>query len=83
MIPVRSEHFVDSESLKRKMIAAGIGAGFVSSENLDMYQNSQDIHLLPIVSQKFSRQMMICFRKKKYLRGLANQFCEYVEDIGK
>ena len=72
------EHFTDSELLKRRLISEGIAAGFVSSEMAELYQGDRQIRLLPLISSRFSRQMMICFKRKKHLSGLAAEFCEYV-----
>lgn len=78
MIEPRSEHFVDRESLKRSMIAGGIAGGFVSAEHETFYQADQRIKLLPLISGSFSRQMMICFKRRKRLGPLAEEFCAYV-----
>ena len=78
MIQPASEHMVDTESMKRKMIAEGIASGFVSSELLELYRNDRKIMLLPLLGNRFCRQMMICFRKEKHLTGIAREFCEYV-----
>lgn len=79
MIDGGSEHFVDSELLKRKLIAEGIAIGFISSENRSFYQYDRQIELYPLLSQRFSRRMMICFRREKHLSALAKEFCEYVK----
>ena len=78
MVELRSEHFVDRESLKRSMIAEGIALGFVSGENAPLYLADGRIRLLPLISSSFSRQMMICFKRKKHLTPLAEAFCAYV-----
>jgi len=78
MIDLQSEHFVDRESLKRSMIAEGIALGFVSGENAEAYRMDRRISLLPLISGSFSRQMMICFKRKKHLTPLAEEFCAYV-----
>lgn len=78
MIELSSEHFVDRESLKRNMIAEGIAFGFVSAENAQFYQADRRLRLLPLISSSFSRQMTICFKRKKHLTPLAENFCAYV-----
>lgn len=78
MIELGAEHFVDRESLKRGMIAEGIAFGFVSEENAEFYRGDRRIRLLPLVSGSFSRQMMICFKRKKHLTPLAEEFCAYI-----
>ncbi len=78
MIETAAEHFVNNEVLKRTMIAEGIASGFVSSENVDLYRHDRRILLYSLVSSRFSRQMMICFRRKKHLSGIAQEFCSYI-----
>lgn len=78
LIEPSSEHFVDRESLKQRMIGSGIAFGFVSAENARFYQDDRRIRLLPLISGSFSRQMTICFKRKKHLTPLAEEFCAYV-----
>lgn len=78
MLESITEHIVDSESLKRKMITEGIACGFVSSENEDFYMNVPGIRLIPLVSSRFERQMMICFRRRKHLTEAAAEFVSYL-----
>lgn len=78
MIELQSEHFVDRESLKRGLIGEGTASGFVSSGNAALYESDQRIKLLPLISSSFSRQMMICFKRKKHLTPLAEEFCAYI-----
>lgn len=79
MIEGTAEHFVDSEILKRKMIAEGIAVGFVSSENRVFYESDRQIQLQSLLSSRFSRDIMICFKREKHLSDLAREFCEYVK----
>lgn len=80
LIELSSEHFVDRDGLKRSMIAEGIAIGFVSAENAELYQADRRLTLLPLISSSFSRQMMICFKRKKHLSPLAEEFCSYVRE---
>ena len=78
MIETGSINIVDSEPLKRKMIAEGMCCGFVSAENAELYRNDRKIWLLPLVSRRFARQIHICFKRKKHLSELAEEFCRFV-----
>ena len=78
MVELGSEHFVDRESLKQNMIGAGMAVGFVSEGNAELYRMDRRIRVLPLISGSFSRQMMICFKRKKHLTPLAEEFCAYV-----
>ena len=78
MVETGRINVVDSEPLKRKMISEGIACGFVSAENADLYRNDRHIWLLTLVSRRFDRQMMICFKRSKHLSARGKEFCEYV-----
>lgn len=69
-----SQCYVDSRDLHQQMIAAGIAIGFVPEDAASFYQNDRGIRLLPIQDQRFSRTMMICFRREKHLSVLAKTF---------
>lgn len=72
-----SQCFVDSRELHRQMIAAGMAVGFVTEEEASFYQNYSSLRLIPIQDPRFSRQMMICFRREKHLSPSAREFRDY------
>lgn len=69
--------YADSRELHRQMIARGICAGFVPADSLAFYRDSA-IRLIPIQDQRFSRRIMICFRKEKYLSETGRKFRDFV-----
>ena len=73
-----SESYTDSRSLHCQMIAEDIAAGFVPESSADLYRNDPAIRLLPIMQKKFSRNMMICFKRQKHLSPLADAFRQSV-----
>ena len=73
-----SENYTDSRTLHRQMIAAGIAAGFVPESSADLYRNDPAIRLLPLMQKRFSRRMMICFKRQKHLSPLADEFRQFV-----
>lgn len=72
-----SQCFVDSRELHRQMIAAGMAVGFVTEEEAVFYQSCPSLRLIPIQDVRFSRQMMICFRREKHLPPSARAFRDY------
>ena len=70
--------FADSRELHRRMVAAGIAAGFVPEGEADGYRADAHIHLLPIADARFARSMMICFKRDKHLSERAREFRDYV-----
>lgn len=73
-VQTNSVSFVDSRSTHREMIASGLAIGFIPESCLDMYKNDTRIRTLILMNQKFSRQMMICFKREKHLSETANSF---------
>lgn len=72
-----SQCHVDSRDLHQQMIGAGIAIGFVPEDVAALYQNNRGIRLIPIQDQRFSRTMMICFRREKHLSALAKSFRDF------
>ncbi len=69
--------YADTRELQRRMITEGLCAGFVPADAVSFYQD-ENIRLIPIQDQRFSRRMMICFRRDKYLSPLARSFRDFV-----
>lgn len=74
-----SVSFADTRELHRRMIADGLGAGFVPASAASSYRED-GLCLIPVQDQRFNRRMMICFRREKYLSPLAKQFRDFVLD---
>lgn len=76
-----STSFVTSRAMHRDAIAAGLAIGFVPESYRALYTSSGNIELLPITDNGFTRKYNICFRRKKHLGKLAQEFkalvCEY------
>ncbi|MGN1003086.1 MAG: LysR family transcriptional regulator [Oscillospiraceae bacterium] len=75
-----SQCFADSRSLHIQMIASGMAAGFVPEGESAAYQENRSIRLLPILDERFSRNLMICFRRDKHLSALARSFRDFAVD---
>ena len=66
--------FVTSRAMHRDAIAAGLAIGFVPESYSSLYASSGNIVLLPITDKGFTRQYNICFKRKKHLGKLAQEF---------
>ena len=73
----RSQCYVNARELHRQLIASGMCAGFVPESGADLYRGDPALRLIPIQDQRFTRQMMICFRREKHLSGLARTFRDF------
>ena len=69
--------FADSRELHRQIVSAGIAAGFVPEGEAAPYRSDPNIRLLPIPDDRFSRELMIYFRRDKHLSDRAREFKEF------
>lgn len=72
--------YVDSRELHRELIASGVCMGFVPESGAAFYRADPALRLIPIQDRRFTRQMMICFRREKHLSGLARAFRDFALD---
>ena len=70
--------FADSREIHLQMISKGLCAGFVPMSCASFYQGDPSIRLIPIRDLRFTRQMMVCFRREKYLSERAKAFRDHV-----
>lgn len=76
----RSQCYVDARELHRQLIASGVCVGFVPESGAALYQGDPELRLIPIPDQRFTRQMMLCFRREKHLSALAREFKAFALD---
>ena len=76
----RSVSYADSREYHRQMIADGLCVGFVPMSCTGFYRGDGEIRLVPIQNQRFSRQMMVCFRREKTLSPFVREFRDFVTD---
>ena len=72
-----SQCFADSRELHRQIVSSGIAAGFVPEGEAEPYRSDPAVRLLPITDNRFSRELMICFRRDKHLSDRAREFKEF------
>ena len=70
--------FVDSRDMHRRIIGSGMACGFVPRSESDSYRADPAVHLLPIMNNRFSRTMKICFLREKHLSELGSAFRSFV-----
>ena len=70
--------YVSSPEIHREMVASGMGLGFVPEGCAEAYRRDPGIRLRPITNDKFSRVMMVCFKKEKYTSPLGRMLREFM-----
>ncbi len=73
----RSQCYVDTRELHRQLIASGVCVGFVPESGAALYRADPSLRLIPVQDQRFTRQMMLCFRREKHLSALAREFRDF------
>lgn len=71
-------HFVDTRDMHRRMIASGNAAGFVPKSVMESYRKDKGIRFLPVMNNRFTRTMKICFLREKHLSELGLEFRSFL-----
>ncbi len=74
----RSVSYADSREFHRQMIADGLCVGFAPASCTAFYRGEGEVRLIPIQDKRFSRQMMVCFRREKTLSPYVKKFRDFV-----
>lgn len=77
-IDMKSQNFADSRGAHRRFISTGMAVGFVPAGEVQAYSLDKKIRLLPILDERFSRPMMICFKRDKHLSDTARDFKDFL-----
>jgi len=77
MLQFRSVCFADSRELHRQMISEGIAVGFVPEGEAEAYRADRHIRLLNVSDARFSRELMVCFRREKHLTERGRAFMRF------
>lgn len=78
-LPVEQQCFTDEREVQRQIISSGMAAGFVPDGSAAAYRNGS-VSLIPINDPRFTRTMMICFRREKHLSPMARDFRDFAMD---
>ena len=65
-------------NMNSQSFALGMAVGFVPEGESRAYGHEKDIRLLPILDERFSRPMNICFKREKHLSKSAREFRDLV-----
>lgn len=69
-----SNSFVSSRAMHRDAISSGLAVGFIPESYSALYLSTGNIELLPVTDNGFTRKFNICFKRKKHLGKLAQEF---------
>ncbi len=76
---LKAQYFTNAREQHRQLIASGVALGFVPEGCSEQYRNDEGIVLRPIGDERFSRRIMLCFKREKYLthsgRDFQNHMC--------
>ncbi len=72
--------YADTREIHRQLIASGVCVGFVPESGAAFYRGDRELRLIPLQDHRFSRQMMVCFRREKHLSPLARTFRDFAMD---
>jgi len=76
-ISMKARYLTNNRLQHQQFISSGIALGFVSENCAAIYKKDPHIKLLPILSNKFKRSLMVCFKRDKHLSSTAKEFRKY------
>lgn len=79
-LSLRVRCLTDDREQHRQLIAAGLALGFVPEGCAERYRADRHIRLVRLSNAKFSRRMMVCFKRTKHLTALGRTFRSFVLD---
>jgi len=77
-LKVKAMYFTNARQQHRQMIASGIALGFVPEGCSSFYREHPGIILKPITDKRFSRRIMVCFKRDKHLSDTAKEFMQFM-----
>lgn len=77
-VPLNTQFFTDSPDYHCQMIATNNVVGFVLEDCTAAYEANENIRLLPINDPRFSREMMLCFKRDKHLTESGQAFKQHI-----
>ena len=79
-IPCRSVCYTDTRQSQLQIIASGMAVGLIPAGEAPGV-NDPAVRLLPVDSRRFSRPMMICFKRDKRLTEAAREFRDLTAEL--
>ncbi len=74
-IPFHSVCYTDTRQSQMQIIASGMAVGLIP-DSLESSFSGRNIRLIPLNNERFSRKMKICFKRRKHLSPLAEEFAD-------
>ena len=65
---------VSDREQHRQLVSAVVGLGFVPEGCREAYARDGGARLLPILNRRFSRRLMLCFKREKHLSPIGLEF---------
>ncbi len=75
---LKAQYFTNAREQHRQLIASGVALGFVPEGCSAQYRNDGGIALRPIADDRFSRRIMLCFKREKYLTQSGREFQRFM-----
>ena len=70
--------FADSREMQRRLIMAAVACAFIPKSESESLRHDTAIRLIPVLDERFSRKMKICFLRTKHLSQLGAVFRDHV-----
>ncbi|MBQ9979662.1 MAG: LysR family transcriptional regulator [Oscillospiraceae bacterium] len=75
---LKSMYFTNAREQHKQLVASGVALGFVPECCSAPYKADPRIVLRPVSDSKFSRRIMLCFKKDKHLTPAGKDFRDFV-----
>ncbi|MBE7017304.1 MAG: LysR family transcriptional regulator [Ruminococcaceae bacterium] len=76
----RANYFTNAREQHRQIISSGVALGFVPEGCAFQYKKDDGLCLRPISDSRFSRRIMLCFKREKYLTQSGREFQEFMSE---
>ena len=76
-ISMKARYFTNNRLQHHQFVASGIALGFVADSCCAIYKKDPHIKLIPILSNRFKRNLMVCFKRDKHLSSTGKEFRKF------
>jgi len=77
---LKALYFTNAREQHRQLIASRVALGFVPEGCAGQYRNDERICLRPISDGRFARNIMLCFKREKYLTQAGMEFQSFMTE---